>query len=134
EGEADAIMAAMPVRDLEAGIAFYVDTLGFQAIYKDDGGYAVLKLDGIELHLWLANDETWRTRDHSEPIVSGAESFIAGTHSCRIRVNGIENRWQKMHALECIHPNANLEKKPWGTTEFGVLDPYGNLIIFFEWL
>jgi catechol 2,3-dioxygenase-like lactoylglutathione lyase family enzyme len=31
-----------------------------------------------------------------------------------------------------VHPNATLEDKPWGTREFAVLDPDGNLITFYE--
>lgn len=133
-GSAAEIMPAIPVNDLDEGIAFYQQTLNFECLYKDDGGYAVLKLDDAELHLWLANDESWKTQEENQPIQSGAESFIAGTHSCRIRVNGVHQLYKKMKHLKCIHPNAKLEKKEWGSTEFGVLDPYGNLIIFHEWI
>lgn len=31
-----------------------------------------------------------------------------------------------------VHPNAPLAQKPWGSREFGVLDPDGNLITFVE--
>ncbi|MEM7216028.1 MAG: VOC family protein [Pseudomonadota bacterium] len=127
-------MPAIPVRDLKEGVGFYCDTLGFKCVYLDEGGYAVLQLDAVELHLWLASDESWKDRESGKPIESGAESFLAGTHSCRIVVTGVEALYSKMQQLECIHPNAKLGKREWGSTEFGILDPYGNLVIFHEWL
>ncbi len=133
-GTPTAIMPAMPVNDLDEGIAFYKEVLGFDCIYADKGGYAVLTLGRVELHLWLASDESWKTRKNDKPIVTGAETFLAGTHSCQIQVEGVVELWERMRDLKCIHPNARLEKKPWGTTEFGVLDPYGNLIIFYGWI
>lgn len=33
---------------------------------------------------------------------------------------------------EMIHPNGKLEMKPWGTTEFAILDPAGICITFYE--
>ena len=130
------IMPALPVRDLTEGVEFYVGTLGFECVYLDEGGTAVLQLGQIELHLWLSNDESWKTRDLNETqIETGAETFIAGTHSCRIRVNGVHALYENYKKLKSLHPNSKEpEKKPWGATEFGILDPYGNLLIFFEWL
>jgi len=133
-GTAVQIMPAIPVTDLNQGVAFYTDTLGFNCVYLDEGGTAVLQLDKVELHLWLSNDESWIGERREKPIVSGAETFIAGTHSCRIKVHDITALWKKMKKSKHIHPNASLEKKEWGTTEFGVLDPWGNLVIFYEWL
>ncbi len=134
QGTATAIMPALPVNDLRDGVTFYKDVLGFKCVYLDEGGYAVLQLDQVELHLWLANDDDWKTREKGKPIVSGAESFLAGTHSCRIEVDGVEALYERLKSSKFIHPNAKLEKKEWGSTEFGVLDPYGNLVIFFEWI
>jgi len=133
-GTPRAIMPAIPVNDLDEGVAFYRDKLGFQCVYQDPGGYAVLTWGSVELHLWLANDESWKSRKNGKPIDSGAESFLAGTHSCRILVKGVSHLFEKLRPLEIIHPNAKLEKKPWGSTEFGILDPYGNLVIFHEWI
>ncbi len=143
-GSAHSIMPALPVTNIKDGVEFYTNTLGFTAVYVDEAGTAVLQLDGVELHLWLSNDESWKTRANTTPpantpqdktpIVSGAESFIAGTHSCRIEINGVETLWNKMRGLDCIRPHTQLEKKEWGTTEFSAFDPYGNLITFFEWL
>lgn len=34
--------------------------------------------------------------------------------------------------LGILHPKGRIEDMPWGTREFGVLDPDGNLVMFFE--
>lgn len=128
------IIPALPVTNLGQGVDFYRERLGFECMYRDEGGYAVMRWQAVELHLWLANDESWRERQEGLPVQSGAESFIAGTHSCRIMVSGVEALWEKYRNTDMIHPKGHLEKKPWGSTEFAILDPWGNLITFHEWL
>ena len=34
------------------------------------------------------------------------------------------------HAAGIVHPNGALADKPWGTREFAILDPDGNLLTF----
>lgn len=133
-GSAAKFMPALPVTDLKEGVAFYEEALGFKCVYLDEGGYAVLQLDAVELHLWLANDESWKEREGGPPIVSGSETFIAGTHSCRIEVSGVSELYKRFRDKPFIHPNAKLAKREWGATEFGVLDLFGNLVVFFEWI
>jgi len=79
-----------------------------------------------------ATDERWRARAATPPVVSGAESFIAGTASCRIRVSDIDAFHTTIHPLGILHSNAPLTDQPWGAREFGILDPDGNLITFFQ--
>jgi len=122
---------ALPVRDLNQSIEFYRDTLGFKLVHQE-GGFAIFKRDEVEIHLWAASDEGWRTREGSRPIVSGAESFIAGTASCRIEVEGVDELHAQLQPLGILHPNAPLRDEWYGDREFGVLDPDKNLITFFE--
>ncbi|MEM9331510.1 MAG: tRNA (guanosine(37)-N1)-methyltransferase TrmD [Pseudomonadota bacterium] len=133
-GSAAAIMPALPVTDLEEGVKFYTEALGFECLYLDEGGYAVLTFDAVELHLWLANDESWKNETRANPVRSGAETFIAGTHSCRIEVSGIKTLYKRLLDQNRINLDQEPEKKEWGSTEFIVKDPYGNLIIFHEWI
>jgi hypothetical protein len=77
------------VRNVELSIPFYRDVLGF-TMRHHDGGFAIFHQDTVELHLWQADDESWRTRTKNEPVCSGAESFIAGTASCRIAMSSIQ--------------------------------------------
>ena len=87
--------------------------------------------DEVEIHLWQASDETWRGRS-GEPVVSGAESFIAGTASCRVHVAGIDTLYAELMPRGVVHPNGALAVKPWRSREFAVIDRDNNLITFFE--
>ena len=126
---------ALPVRDLERSLVFYRDKLGFMLIHRESG-FAIFSCDSVVIHLWVANDESWRTKSYAshdaKPIISGAESFIAGTASCRIRVEGIDELHSVLEPLGILHQNAPLERQPWGDWEFGVVDPDGNLVTFFQ--
>jgi len=122
---------ALPVNDMGRGVEFYRDKLGFTLRHGEDG-FAIFQRDAVELHLWAATDESWRTRSVASPVVSGAESFIAGTASCRVGVEGVEELHRALHPLGILHPKGQICDTPWGTREFGVLDPDNNLITFFE--
>jgi catechol 2,3-dioxygenase-like lactoylglutathione lyase family enzyme len=127
---------ALPVRDAAAAVAFYRDRLGFEVLHHD-GGFAVLARDDAVLHLWQASDETWRERDSLEqPVRSGAESFIAGTASCRIRVEGVDDLYDELRSADVLHPvsKAALSDTDFGTREFATLDQDGNLVAFFQWV
>jgi catechol 2,3-dioxygenase-like lactoylglutathione lyase family enzyme len=121
----------LPVRSIAASSVFYADRLGFEVLHADDG-YAVLRRDGVGLNLWAATDETWRDRPGGPPVVSGAESFLAGTASCRIRVDGIDGLHAACAASGIVHPDGPLADTPWGTREFTVLDPDRNCLAFFQ--
>ncbi len=123
---------AMPVSDMGRSIAFYRDKLGLTLGYHDDK-FAKFLRDSVEVHLWAATDERWETRGGSEsPVVSGAESFIAGTASCRIEVEGVDELYRVFQPFGILHGNAELTDQPWGSREFDVVDPDNNLLTFFE--
>ena len=126
---------ALPVRDAAAAVVFYRDRFGFEVLHHDDG-FAVVRRDEAVLHLWEASDESWRTRDTWEqPIHSGAESFIAGTASCRIRVEGVDELYEELRQSEVLHPTSRdgVRDTDFGTREFATLDLDGNLLTFFKW-
>ena len=127
---------AMPVQDAAAAVAFYRDRLGFEVLHHD-GGFAVLARDEAVVHLWEAGDESWRERDSiDKPIRSGAESFIAGTASCRIRVEGVDALYEELRAAAVLHPVSRdgVSDEDYGAREFATLDADGNLVTFFEWV
>jgi catechol 2,3-dioxygenase-like lactoylglutathione lyase family enzyme len=128
---------AMPVRDAAAAVEFYRDRLGFQVMHKDEG-FAVLGRDDAQVHLWQAGDESWRERValRETPVSSGAESFIAGTASCRIKVDGVDDLYAELSAKDVLHPvsREGVSETDYGTREFATLDQDGNLISFFEWV
>jgi catechol 2,3-dioxygenase-like lactoylglutathione lyase family enzyme len=126
---------ALPVRDAARAVAFYRDKLGFDVLHQDNG-FAVLRRDGAEVHLWEAADESWRERTADDkPVRSGAESFIAGTASCRIATEGVDELYGELRTRDVLHPVSRdgVQDTDFGTREFAALDLDGNLLSFFKW-
>jgi catechol 2,3-dioxygenase-like lactoylglutathione lyase family enzyme len=122
---------ALPVKNVRRSIPFYDDTLGFVLAHEEDG-FAILRRDDAEIHLWAASDDSWRQRSGSEPVISGAETFIAGTASCRIEVNGVDELHQEIYSRGVLGDQNRIIDQPFGAREFNVFDPDNNLITFFE--
>jgi catechol 2,3-dioxygenase-like lactoylglutathione lyase family enzyme len=138
----DQTIPALPVSDAAAAAEFYRDRLGFDVVHHD-GGFAVLARDDSVLHVWEASvlhvweagDESWREHDSLEsPVRSGAESFLAGTASCRIRVEGLDDLYAELRRSGVLHPVSAEGVSDVGTREFAALDVDGNLITFFQWV
>ncbi len=126
----NAAVPVLPVAEIQKACTFYRDRLGFLIDHAEEG-YAVLHRDGVEIHLWCASDESWKDRKAS-PVESGAESFLAGTASCRVLVTNIDAFHDEMEKSGVVHPNGHLGDKHYGLREFAVLDRDGNLITFFS--
>jgi catechol 2,3-dioxygenase-like lactoylglutathione lyase family enzyme len=127
---------AIPVRDAAAAVGFYRDRLGFDVLHHD-GDFAVPCRDEAVVHLWEASDESWQQRASLErPVRSGAESFIAGTASCRIVVDGVDELFAEMQQSDVLHPVSKdgVDDTDFGTREFATLDQDGNLVTFFQWV
>ena len=125
---------AMPMRDVAAGVDFYRDRLGFDVVHHD-GGFAVLCRDEAIVHVWEASDESWRERTSNEtPVCSGAESFIAGTASFRVLVDGVDELYEELRQRDVLHPVSRdgVDDTDFGTREFATLDLDGNLVTFFQ--
>lgn len=126
---------ALPVTDMTVAVAFYRDRFGFEVIHRE-GGFAVIVRDEARIHLWESNDETWRERRTigEQPVCSGAESFIAGTASCRIRVEGVDQFFEELRLAGVLHhvSRDGVSRTDFGTREFATGDADGNLIEFFE--
>jgi catechol 2,3-dioxygenase-like lactoylglutathione lyase family enzyme len=130
---------ALPVQDTTAAADFYRDKFGFTIAYQEEG-FVILKRDEIQIHLWGASDNSWKQRSQRAvegavqyPVLSGAESFIAGTASCRIEVTGIDELFAEYQTSGVLYNNdSKVEAQPWGTREFDTLDLERNLLTFFE--
>jgi len=112
---------SLPVSNERRAVAFYQEALGLRELTDGDVGLGILVRDAVELHLWVA--------DGSAP---GAERHFAGSASCRIEVTETAPLYEHCDALGVVHPNARIRDTPWGTREFGVLDPDGNLVTLFQ--
>jgi catechol 2,3-dioxygenase-like lactoylglutathione lyase family enzyme len=121
---------SQPAADVARSKQFYTEVLGFDVVASDDG-FALVRRDDATISIWGATDESWReTYNPEKPVCSGAESFIAGTASCSIEVSGVDELYEQLR--EHAHPNAHVHDTEWGTREFAVLDPDGNLVTFWE--
>ncbi len=50
----------------------------------------------------------------------------------RIRVQNIDLLYQEYKKIGVVATTAGLEPKPWGTKEFGLYDPSGAALVFYE--
>lgn len=112
---------AIPVlaaQDLSVSLAFYAK-LGFPTRFEYDD-YAAFTIGDaqsgeIEIHLWQCD-----------------ERHIAENTGCRVEVEGIDALYEKCLSEGAVHSNGSLGERPWGTREFVLVDPAGNIITFFE--
>lgn len=111
---------ALPVSDTTRAATFYRERLGF--ISKgDDDRLGIMIRDDIEIHLW----------EVSAFGTPGAEPHLAGSASCRIRVDGVHALYDEYATAGVIHPNGRLCDQVWGETDFTILDMDGNALGFF---
>lgn len=97
--------------DTQETVRFY-QRLGFEC--QDDWkGYLMCRRDDIEIHLWQCDDPA-----------------IPKNTGCYVRVDQINELHEQCRSLECVHPNGQLERKPWGMLQFSILDNSGNIIHF----
>jgi uncharacterized glyoxalase superfamily protein PhnB len=129
------VVPALPVQNIDEAAVSYQQRLGFEARHVDDG-FALLVRDEAEVHLWAASDHSWEQRSDvvQRPVCSGAESFLAGTASCRIEVDDVDALYVEMAAAGVLHPTdpGSAKDTDWGTREFAALDLEGNLLTFFH--
>jgi catechol 2,3-dioxygenase-like lactoylglutathione lyase family enzyme len=127
---------ALPVRDVEAASAHYRERFGFETRHEA-GDFAVLARDEAVLHLWGATDAEWRSRNDlgTRPVSSGAESFLAGTSSCRIEVTDVDGLFDELDRSGVLHDvsREGVATTDFGTREFATVDLDGNLLTFFRW-
>jgi len=93
--------------------------------------------DDAVIHLWTADDEAWRSRSAADerPVRSGAESFLAGTASCRIETADVDGLYAELEPAGVLHRASvdGVDDTDFGTREFATVDLDGNLITFFRW-
>ena len=106
------------VDDLERAIRFY-EKLGFKFGDTWEGFYAIGHLDGFELHLKESpkSDEVRRDRRDNEHLDAAAG------------VDGIEAFYEQCvaNSVTIMRP---LSPTEWGTKDFYVEDPDGNIVSF----
>lgn len=104
------------MRDKAVTRDFYINKLGF----RDCGGdnyhdYLMVKKDDIQIHFFEFKE--------LDPKENYGQVYI--------RTNDIDGLYRSMLDDKIlIHPNGQLQRKPWGQKEFSLLDPDNNLLTF----
>ena len=101
--------------DIERSVEFFCSKLGFTKIQEEQGAYGIVSSGAVSIHFWACTDRK-----------------IAEASGCRVGVRGIERLYAQCVKSGIVHPNAPLVKAPWGSQEFGILDPSGNIVTFYE--
>jgi catechol 2,3-dioxygenase-like lactoylglutathione lyase family enzyme len=117
EREFVAVTPVIPARDVAAGLAFYVEKLGFTELWRNgepaDGG--AVRRGGVTIHLFACDD----------PKIAQWTAFRIETHE-------IDALYEQCERAGIVHPNGRLEDKPWGNREFTALDLDGVGLVFWE--
>ncbi|MBL8448082.1 MAG: VOC family protein [Zoogloeaceae bacterium] len=113
-----AFISATPVLaslDIQRSVEFFATRLRFTVLHAEQGVYGIVGQGGVHVHFWACADRR-----------------IAEATSCRLRVTGIAELYAQCREHGIVHPRAALADTPWGSREFAILDPDGNLVTFHE--
>jgi catechol 2,3-dioxygenase-like lactoylglutathione lyase family enzyme len=98
----------------EETIEFYTKKLGF-TFHNSWDGYLIFSRDGVNIHLWPADDKK-----------------IAENTGCYVNVTGVDQLYSEYLPHGVVHPDGPLKQMDWGMKQFSVLDNNGNIIHFGE--
>ena len=113
-----AVIPKLPFINKKETIGFY-STIGFQ-LEADYSEYLIFTLEQTELHFFSFKE--------LDPKQSDFMIYLRVTTE-------IENYYNKLIEKGIvIHPNGNLEQKPWRQLEFSIIDPNGTLLTFGQYL
>ena len=104
------IAPEMPVGNMAEAKAYYHDKLGFETVFEMPQGDYVIVERFVAIHLFTASDKRRRVSIH-------------------LFVKGIDELHDELRKRGATIIQA-VEKKPWGTQDFRVTDPNGNILKF----
>ena len=112
----------LPAADAAASLKWWTEVCGFTETFRDNTppNYAGINRGQAYLHISGMQDKELARQVGDQTMV-------------RIAVKGIEGlyaEYQKRGGI--VHPNGPLQTKPWGTKEFGAIDPNGVCVTFQE--
>ena len=113
-----AIHPKLPMRNKKITKEFYCNQLGFTEIGATHfAHYLMIEKESVQLHFFEFKD--------LNPYENYGQVYI--------RTDDIDNLYQTFLDQKVrLHPNGNLELKPWGIKEFSILDADKNLLTFGE--
>ncbi len=112
----------LPAVDTAASLNWWIEKCGFKETFRDGTppNYAGVSRGEADLHICgMADKELARK--------------VGGQTMVRIVVQGIDAMYAEYQERGgIVHPNGALQTKPWGTREFGAIDPAGVCVSFQE--
>jgi len=93
-------------------VKFYTEKLGF-TFHDSWDGYLIFSRDGVNIHLWPADDKK-----------------IPENTGCYVNVSDIESLYAEYLPHGVVHPNGPLKEMDWEMKQFSILDNNGNIIHF----
>ena len=112
----------LPAADVAESLKWWTDICGFKETFRDatPPTYAGIKRGEACLHIAGMSDKTLARKVGDQTMV-------------RLAVEGIEALYVEYQERGGkVHPNSPLQTKPWGTKEFGAIDPNGVCVTFQE--
>ena len=111
-----AVNPKLPMRSHNITYDFYIKKLGFIVLGDPNfKPYLMVQKEGIEIHFFEFRE--------LNPNENYGQVYI--------RTNAIETLYNSFSENKiAIHPNGDLQIKPWGQKEFSILDPDNNLLTF----
>ena len=117
-----AAIPVLPAADTEASLKWWKEICGFQEVFRDNTppSYVGICRGDAQLHISGMGDKTLARKVGDQTMV-------------RLAVSGIEALFAEYQQRGGkVHPNGSLQTKPWGTKEFGAIDPNGVCVTFQE--
>jgi hypothetical protein len=112
----------LPSADVEASLQWWTKVCGFTETFRDATPPSYAGISRGDAHLRIAGmDDKTLART------------VADQTMVRLAVSGIEELYAEFQRCGGrVHPNGPLQIKPWGTKEFGAIDPNGVCVTFQE--
>jgi hypothetical protein len=112
----------LPAANTVESLNWWLGICGFEEMFRDatPPRYAGIKRGDAYLHISEIDDKELSRKIGDQTMV-------------RVAVTGIESIYEEFQARGGKrHPNGPLQTKPWGTKEFGAIDPNGICVTFQE--
>ena len=112
----------LPAADTAESLSWWTKVCGFEETFRDSAppNYAGINRGDAYLHIAGMNDTTLARKVGDQTMV-------------RIAVKDIEALYAEFQKRGGkVPPNGPLQTKPWGTKEFGAIDPNGVCVTFQE--
>jgi uncharacterized glyoxalase superfamily protein PhnB len=112
----------LPAADAAESLKWWTEVCGFKETFRDatPPTYAGINRGEAYLHIAGMNDKILARKVGDQTMV-------------RLAVQGIEALYVEYQERGGkVHPNGPLQTKPWGTKEFGAIDPNGVCVTFQE--